>query len=196
MDDALIAAHGEEPKLMPVPAPARAVGLGPHPQGHEPQARAADYLRWSRGCGRRGPDLLLSSDFITGFPGETEEDFQATLALVEEVRFGAAYSFAYSPAPRHPAAERPQVDPEEAHDRLLRLQAVIARQQREAQEATVGCTVPVLFEKPGRMPGQMTGRSEHLMAVSVTGTESLRGAIHPVRVTAALTNSLAGEIAA
>ena len=78
---------------------------------------------------------------------------------------------------------------------LDRLQAVIARQQREAQEATVGRVVAVLFEKPGRMPGQMSGKSEHLMAVSVTGPDDLRGRIVPVRVTAALTNSLAGELA-
>ena len=157
---------------------------------------AADYLRLVGRLRAARPDLLLSSDFITGFPGETEEDFRATLALVEEVRFGSAFSFAYSPRPGTPAAERPQVDPEKAHERLLRLQAVIARQQREAQEATVGRIVPVLFEKPGRMPGQMTGKSEHLMAVSVTGPESLRGAIVPVRVTEALTNSLAGTLAA
>jgi tRNA-2-methylthio-N6-dimethylallyladenosine synthase len=156
---------------------------------------AADYLRLVERLRVARPDLLLSSDFIVGFPGETEADFEATLALIEEVRFGAAYSFAYSPRPGTPAAERTPVDPPVAHDRLLRLQAVIARQQREAQAAMVGRTLPVLFEKPGRMPGQMTGRSEHLMAVSVTGPENLRGEIVPVLITAALTNSLAGELA-
>jgi tRNA-2-methylthio-N6-dimethylallyladenosine synthase len=88
------------------------------------------------------------------------------------------------------------VDPEVAHDRLLRLQAVITRQQREAQESMVGRVLPVLFEKPGRQAGQMTGKSEHLMAVSVTGPETLRGEIMPVRITAALTNSLSGSLAA
>lgn len=196
MDDALIAAHGEEPKLMPFLHLPVQSGSDRILKAMNRKHRAADYLALVARLRAARPDLLLSSDFITGFPGETEADFLATLALVEEVRFGAAYSFAYSPRPGTPAAERPQVDPAEAHDRLLRLQAVIARQQRAAQEAMVGRTLPVLFEKPGRMPGQVTGRSEHLMAVSVTGPEALRGEIRPVRVTAALTNSLAGELAA
>jgi tRNA-2-methylthio-N6-dimethylallyladenosine synthase len=196
MDDALIAAHGEEPKLMPFLHLPVQSGSDRVLKLMNRKHTAADYLRLVERLRAARPDLLLSSDFITGFPGETEEDFQATLALVEEVRFGSAFSFAYSPRPGTPAAERPQVDPAEAHDRLLRLQAVIARQQREAQEATVGRTLRILFEKPGRLPGQMTGKSEHLMAVSVTGPESLRGEVVPVRVTAALTNSLAGALVA
>jgi tRNA-2-methylthio-N6-dimethylallyladenosine synthase len=196
MDEALIAAHGEVEKLMPFLHLPVQSGSDRILKAMNRKHTAADYLRLVGRLRAARPDLLLSSDFITGFPGETEEDFRATLALVEEVRFGSAFSFAYSPRPGTPAAERPQVDPEKAHERLLRLQAVIARQQREAQEATVGRIVPVLFEKPGRMPGQMTGKSEHLMAVSVTGPESLRGAIVPVRVTEALTNSLAGALAA
>jgi len=193
MDDALIAAHGEEPKLMPFLHLPVQSGSDRVLKAMNRKHRAADYLRLVGRLRAARPDLLLSSDFIVGFPGETEEDFAATLALVEEVRFGSAYSFAYSSRPGTPAAERPGVDPEVAHDRLLRLQAVITRQQREAQEATVGRVLPVLFEKPGRVPGQMTGKSEHLMAVSVMGPESWRGKIVPVRITAALTNSLTGE---
>jgi tRNA-2-methylthio-N6-dimethylallyladenosine synthase len=195
MDDALVAAHGEEPKLMPFLHLPVQSGSDRILKAMNRKHGAADYLRLVERLRVARPDLLLSSDFIVGFPGETEADFEATLALIEEVRFGAAYSFAYSPRPGTPAAERTPVDPPVAHDRLLRLQAVIARQQREAQAAMVGRTLPVLFEKPGRMPGQMTGRSEHLMAVSVTGPENLRGEIVPVRITAALTNSLAGELA-
>ncbi len=195
MDDALVAAHGEEPKLMPFLHLPVQSGSDRILKAMNRKHGAADYLRLVERLRVARPDLLLSSDFIVGFPGETEADFEATLALIEEVRFGAAYSFAYSPRPGTPAAERTPVDPSVAHDRLLRLQAVIARQQREAQAAMVGRTLPVLFEKPGRMPGQMTGRSEHLMAVSVTGPENLRGEIVPVRITAALTNSLAGELA-
>ena len=193
MDDALIAAHGEEHKLMPFLHLPVQSGSDRVLKAMNRKHRAADYLRLVGRLRAARPDLLLSSDFIVGFPGETEEDFAATLALVEEVRFGSAYSFAYSSRPGTPAAERPGVDPEVAHDRLLRLQAVITRQQREAQEATVGRVLPVLFEKPGRVPGQMTGKSEHLMAVSVMGPESWRGKIVPVRITAALTNSLTGE---
>jgi tRNA-2-methylthio-N6-dimethylallyladenosine synthase len=196
MDTALVAAHGDEPKLMPFLHLPVQSGSDRILKAMNRKHRAEDYLRLVERLRAARPDLLLSSDFITGFPGETEEDFQATLALVEEVRFGSAFSFAYSPRPGTPAAERAPVEPEVAHDRLLRLQAVITRQQREAQEAMVGRVVPVLFEKPGRRPGQMTGKSEHLMAVSVTGTETLRGEIVAVRVTAALTNSLAGELAA
>jgi tRNA-2-methylthio-N6-dimethylallyladenosine synthase len=195
MDDALIAAHGEEPKLMPFLHLPVQSGSDRILKAMNRKHRAADYLALVKRLRAARPDLLLSSDFITGFPGETEEDFQATLALVEEVRFGMAYSFAYSPRPGTPAAERTPVDPEVAHDRLLRLQAVITRQQREAQESMVGKVLPVLLEKPGRLPGQMTGKSEHLMAVSLTGPEALRGEIVPVRITAALTNSLAGELA-
>jgi tRNA-2-methylthio-N6-dimethylallyladenosine synthase len=195
MDDALVAAHGEEPKLMPFLHLPVQSGSDRILKAMNRKHGAADYLRLVERLRVARPDLLLSSDFIVGFPGETEADFEATLALIEEVRFGAAYSFAYSPRPGTPAAERTPVDPPVAHDRLLRLQAVIARQQREAQAAMVGRTLPVLFEKPGRMPGQMTGRSEHLMAVSVTGPENLRGEIVPVLITAALTNSLAGELA-
>jgi tRNA-2-methylthio-N6-dimethylallyladenosine synthase len=196
MDDALIAAHGEEPKLMPFLHLPVQSGSDRILKAMNRKHRAEDYLRLVARLRAMRPDLLLSSDFIVGFPGETAEDFEATLGLVKEVRFGSAFSFTYSPRPGTPAAERPQVDPAEAHARLLRLQAVITRQQRETQEAVVGRTVPVLFEKEGRMPGQMTGKSEHLMAVSVQGPETLRGQVAPVRITAALTNSLAGELAA
>ncbi|HVG47923.1 MAG TPA: MiaB/RimO family radical SAM methylthiotransferase, partial [Rubellimicrobium sp.] len=195
MDDALIAAHGAEPKLMPFLHLPVQSGSDRVLKAMNRKHRADDYLRLVARLRASRPDLALSSDFIVGFPGETEDDFAATLALVEEVRFAAAYSFAYSSRPGTPAAERPGVDPAVAHDRLLRLQAVIARQQREAQDATVGRVLPVLLEKPGRLPGQMTGKSEHLMAVSVFAPETLRGQVVPVRVTAALTNSLAGQLA-
>jgi tRNA-2-methylthio-N6-dimethylallyladenosine synthase len=119
--------------------------------------------------------LRLSGDFIVGFPGETEADFQATLDLVEEVGYASAYSFKYSARPGTPAAERAQVDPAEADDRLQRLQALLTQQQRAAQDAMVGREVSVLFEKAGRMPGQMVGKSEYLHAVHVQGRRTLRG---------------------
>ncbi|MBP1807314.1 tRNA (N6-isopentenyl adenosine(37)-C2)-methylthiotransferase MiaB [Rubellimicrobium aerolatum] len=196
MDEALVAAHGEEPKLMPFLHLPVQSGSDRVLKAMNRRHEAEGYLRLVERLRAARPDLALSSDFIVGFPGETEEDFRATLGLVEAVRFASAFTFAYSPRPGTPAAGRPGVPEEVAHDRLLRLQAVIARQQREAQEAVVGQVVPVLFEKPGRMPGQMAGKSEHLMAVAVDGPESLRGEIRPVRVTAAFQNSLGGEIAA
>ncbi|WP_210526480.1 tRNA (N6-isopentenyl adenosine(37)-C2)-methylthiotransferase MiaB [Rubellimicrobium arenae] len=196
MDDALIAAHGAEPKLMPFLHLPVQSGSDRILKAMNRKHKAEDYLHLIERLRRARPDLLLSSDFIVGFPGETEADFQATIDLVEAVRFGSAYSFAYSPRPGTPAAERPGVAAAEAHDRLLRLQAVITRQQQEAQASMVGRVLPVLFEKPGRMDGQMTGKSEHLMAVSVTGPAELRGQVRAVRITGALTNSLAGELAA
>ncbi|TNC48962.1 tRNA (N6-isopentenyl adenosine(37)-C2)-methylthiotransferase MiaB [Rubellimicrobium rubrum] len=195
MDDALIAAHGEEPKLMPFLHLPVQSGSDRILKAMNRKHRAEDYLRLVERLRAAQPDLVLSSDFIVGFPGETEEDFQATLALIEAVGFGSAFSFTYSPRPGTPAAERTGVPEPEAHDRLLRLQALITRQQRETQKAMVGRILPVLFEKPGRMPGQMTGKSGHLMAVAVTAPDDLRGQIRPVRVTAALTNSLGGELA-
>ncbi|TNC69856.1 tRNA (N6-isopentenyl adenosine(37)-C2)-methylthiotransferase MiaB [Rubellimicrobium roseum] len=196
MDEALIAAHGGEPKLMPFLHLPVQSGSDRILKAMNRKHKAESYLRLVERLRVARPDLALSSDFIVGFPGETEQDFQATLDLVEAVRFASAFTFAYSSRPGTPAAERTPVLAEEAHDRLLRLQAVIARQQGEAQAAMVGQVIPVLFEKPGRLPGQMAGKSEHLMAVSVVGSESLRGEIRPVRVTAAFQNSLGGELVA
>jgi tRNA-2-methylthio-N6-dimethylallyladenosine synthase len=134
----------------------------------------------------------LSGDFIVGFPGETEADFQATLDLVEEVGYASAYSFKYSARPGTPAAERAQVDPAEANDRLQRLQALLTQQQRAAQDAMVGREVSVLFEKAGRMPGQMVGKSEYLHAVHVQGPADLAGRIAPVEIVESGPNSLSG----
>ncbi len=142
------------------------------------------------------PDMALSGDFIVGFPGETEADFQATLALVEAVGYAQAYSFAYSPRPGHagggaaggrPAAVR--------SERLQRLQALLARQQAAFQAGLVGRTLPVLIEKPGREPGQMVGRSPylnavHLQAPAETGRGDRAGAGPRRRP-----NSLAGALA-
>jgi tRNA-2-methylthio-N6-dimethylallyladenosine synthase len=155
---------------------------------------AESYVRLIERIRAARPDLALSGDFIVGFPGETEADFRATLDLVEQVGYASAYSFKYSPRPGTPAAERAQVDPEEADDRLQRLQALLTQQQRATQDAMVGRTVSVLFEKPGRMPGQMVGKSEYLHAVHVEADESLAGQIAPVKVVESRPNSLAGEL--
>jgi tRNA-2-methylthio-N6-dimethylallyladenosine synthase len=156
---------------------------------------AAAYLRLIGRIRAARPDILISGDFIVGFPGETEADFRATLDLVAEVGYGQAYSFRYSPRPGTPAAERPGVDPAEADDRLARLQALLARQQAAAQAAMVGREVGVLFERPGRLAGQMAGKSDHLMAVHVADPALAAGDLRRVRITAALANSLAGVLA-
>ena len=140
------------------------------------------------------PDILISGDFIVGFPEETEADFQATMDLVEEVRYGTAYSFKYSTRPGTPAAERDQVPEAEKTERLHRLQALLGTQQRAAQDAMVGKTVGVLFEREGRLAGQMVGKSDHLHAVHVADCPAPVGTLAQVRIVSSSTNSLAGAL--
>jgi len=135
----------------------------------------------------------VSGDFIVGFPGETEEDFQDTMSLVRAVGYGQAYSFKYSARPGTPAAEKATVDDATATDRLHRLQALLGEQQQAAQKAMVGRETTVLFEKPGRDPGQWVGKSEHLQAVHVPTDKAGKGDVVRVRITTARTNSLQGE---
>jgi tRNA-2-methylthio-N6-dimethylallyladenosine synthase len=137
------------------------------------------------------PDILLSSDFIVGFPGETDRDFDDTLALVRRVGFGMSYSFKYSARPGTPAAEKPPVEDAVANARLQELQALLGVQQRAAQEAMVGREVGVLYEKAGRLPGQMVGKSDHLHAVHVDDPAGQVGDLVRVRVLASSANSLA-----
>jgi tRNA-2-methylthio-N6-dimethylallyladenosine synthase len=140
--------------------------------------------------------MALSGDFIVGFPGETEADFQATLALVHEARYASAFSFKYSRRPGTPgAAMQGQVAEAEKDDRLQRLQALLAAQQAAFNASCVGRTLPVLFEKPGRHPGQIIGRSPYLQGVHVSAPQSLIGRIAAVAITRAERNSLAGALA-
>ncbi|MCE8531135.1 tRNA (N6-isopentenyl adenosine(37)-C2)-methylthiotransferase MiaB [Ruegeria pomeroyi] len=193
MSDDLIEAHGTCAKLMPyLHLPVQA-GSDKILKRMNRSHTAESYLRLIERIRAARPDILMSGDFIVGFPEETEADFQATLDLVEEVRYGYAYSFKYSTRPGTPAAERAQVDPAEADDRLHRLQAVITRHQREIQDSMVGREVSVLFEKPGRLPGQMVGKSEYLHAVHVQDPGLEAGQIARVRIVASGANSLAGE---
>jgi tRNA-2-methylthio-N6-dimethylallyladenosine synthase len=192
MAENLIAAHGEVAALMPCLHLPVQSGSDRILKAMNRRHTAADYLRIVERLRAARPDILLSSDFIVGFPGETEADFAATLALVRAVGFGAAFSFRYSPRPGTPAAGREAVAPEIADDRLQRLQALIADQQRAAQAAMVGRVVEVLYEKPGRQPGQMGGKSPHLMAVHVDDPAGRPGEIVPVRIVAAAPHSLAG----
>jgi tRNA-2-methylthio-N6-dimethylallyladenosine synthase len=194
MDDALIKAHGTCDKLMPyLHLPVQA-GSDRILKAMNRKHTAKSYIRLIERIRAARPDLALSGDFIVGFPGETEADFRATLDLVEEVGYASAYSFKYSPRPGTPAAERAQVDPAEADDRLQRLQALLTRQQRETQDAMVGRKVSVLFEKAGRMPGQMVGKSEYLHAVHVDGSQELKGQIAPVEIVESGPNSLSGVL--
>ncbi len=194
MDDALIEAHGTCEKLMPYLHLPVQSGSDKILKRMNRSHTAESYLRLIERIREARPDILMSGDFIVGFPEETEEDFQATLDLVEEVKYGYAYSFKYSTRPGTPAAERPQVEAEVAVERLQRLQAMITRHQREIQDSMVGKAVNVLFEKPGRQPGQMVGKSEYLHAVHVADTDVASGDLRKVRIKASGANSLAGEL--
>jgi tRNA-2-methylthio-N6-dimethylallyladenosine synthase len=142
------------------------------------------------------PDLALSGDFIVGFPGETEEDFEETLRLVRAVTYASAYSFKYSPRPGTPAADGPDVVDEAAKaSRLSRLQALLAEQQRAFNRRWVGRTLPVLLEKAGRRKGQLVGRSPYLQPVHVPDTAGAIGEIVEVSIIAAEGNSLFGVVA-
>ncbi len=191
MDD-LIEAHGTCSKLMPyLHLPVQSGSdkiLKRMNRNHDRES----YLRLIERIRAARPDILLSGDFIVGFPEETEADFQDTMDLIEEVKYGQAYSFKYSTRPGTPAAERPLVDDAEATDRLYRLQALITRQQRELQDAMVGRDVQVLIEKNGRQAGQMVGKSEYLHAVHVADVNAKIGDIARVRIVESKTNSLSG----
>lgn len=196
MQDDLIAAHGECDKLMPyLHLPVQSGSdriLKRMNRGHD----AESYIRLIERIRAARPDILMSGDFIVGFPEETEEDFKATLDLVEEVGYGYAYSFKYSPRPGTPAAERDQLDEDVKSDRLQRLQALLTRQQRAAQDAMIGREVGVLVEKPGRLPGQMVGKSDHLHAVHIADAGLRPGDLARVEIVESGSNSLAGRVVA
>lgn len=194
MDDALIAAHGEVEALMPYLHLPVQSGSDRILKRMNRKHTAESYVRLIERIRAARPDILLSGDFIVGFPEETDADFRDTLALIEEVGYGQAYSFKYSTRPGTPAAEREQVPGEVADARLQELQALLTRQQRAAQDAMVGREVRVLFEKPGRLAGQMVGKSEYLHAVHVQAPTIDSGDIQAVRIVASNSNSLSGKI--
>ncbi|MCV2863581.1 tRNA (N6-isopentenyl adenosine(37)-C2)-methylthiotransferase MiaB [Defluviimonas sp. WL0075] len=195
MGDDLIAAHGEEPKLMPYLHLPVQSGSDRILKAMARKHTAEQYLRLIEKIRAARPDMMMSGDFIVGFPGETDADFDATMDLIRAVNYGMAYSFKYSARPGTPAAEKAPVPADVADARLQTLQALITQQQRAAQEGMVGREVSVLFEKPGRLKGQMVGKSDYLHAVHVeTGLPV--GAIARVRIVSSAPNSLAGEIVA
>jgi len=194
MDAALIDAHGKCTKLMPylhLPVQSgsnRILKMMNRKHTREGYFSVVDSIRDAR------PDLLLSSDFIVGFPGETDEDFSDTLDLVRQVGYGQAYSFKYSSRPGTPAAEKVGIDPILANERLQELQTLLTSQQHAVQASMVGREVSVLFEKKGRSDGQLIGKSEYMHAVHAVAPEHMLGQIIPVRITKNMTNSLTAEI--
>ena len=195
MDDSLIAAHRDLPALMPqLHLPVQS-GSDRILAAMNRRHTSADYLRSIERVRRARPDVAFSSDFIVGFPGETESDFEDTMRLLAEVGFASAYSFKYSPRPGTPAAEMDQLPEEVKHERLHRLQDAIDQQQAAFMARCVGMTFDVLFDKPGREPGQIVGRSPYLQPVPIIGPTSLIGEIAPVTVLEVRTNSLFGTLA-
>ncbi|MBA3810523.1 MAG: tRNA (N6-isopentenyl adenosine(37)-C2)-methylthiotransferase MiaB [Caulobacteraceae bacterium] len=193
MDQALIDAHGEVDALMPYLHLPVQCGSNRLLKAMNRSHTAESYLRLIERIRAARPDIAISGDFIVGFPGEREADFEATLALVREVGYAGAYSFKYSSRPGTPAAAMAgQVHEATKHDRLARLQALLEAQRRAFNADLVGRTVPVLFEKPGRRVGQIVGRSPYLQAVHCEGRSDLIGRIAPVAVVSSGHNSLAG----
>ena len=196
MDDELIYAHRDIPALMPyLHLPVQA-GSDHVLDAMNRRHTADDYKRIIGRLRDVVPNLALSGDFIVGFPGETDQDFEDTLDLVRKVKYGSAYSFKYSPRPGTTASERgdAMVDPDVASKRLARLQALLTEQQYEFQNSMVGKTVDVLFERKGRIEGQMVGKSEYLHAVHVMADDIEIGDIRRVEITHSVTNSLAGRL--
>jgi tRNA-2-methylthio-N6-dimethylallyladenosine synthase len=195
MDADLIAAHADTPTVMPyVHLPVQSGSdrvLDAMNRGHT----ADQYRDLVRRLRAARPDIALSSDFIVGFPGETDADFEATLALVAEIGFAAAYSFKYSPRPGTPAALIAAQVPESVQDaRLQRLQALLREQQDAFNRALVGKTVPVMYAREGRYAGQLVGKTPWLQPVHANASSAAAGQVLHTRIAALAPNSLAGEI--
>jgi tRNA-2-methylthio-N6-dimethylallyladenosine synthase len=195
VDDGLIAAHRDVPELMPFLHLPVQSGSDRVLAAMHRRHSADDYRRTVEKLRRARPDFALSSDFIVGFPGESDLDFRATLDLVTEVGFAQAYSFKYSPRPGTPAAAEPQVPEPVRAERLAALQALLQTQQRAFNDASVGSVMRVLFEKPGRHQGQLVGRSPYLQPVHADAVPDRIGDILPVQIIGVRSNSLTGVIA-
>jgi tRNA-2-methylthio-N6-dimethylallyladenosine synthase len=196
LDDELIAAHRDVGKLMPFLHLPVQSGSDRILAAMNRRHTAADYLRLADRLRAARPDLALSSDFIVGFPGETEADIEATLDLIERVGFAQAYSFKYSPRPGTPAAlMETQIPDEEKVRRLQRLHETVERHQLAFNRRSIGRSVEVLVERPGRKPGQLIGRTPYLQAIHFDGSSRLIGRIVPVEVDVAHGISLGGRVA-
>ena len=195
MDDALIAAHADLEALMPYLHLPVQSGSDKVLKAMNRAHTAESYVRLIEKIRRARPDMAISGDFIVGFPGERDADFEATLQMVREVGYATAFSFKYSRRPGTPAAAMPGQVAEEVKDaRLARLNALLDEQARAFNRAQVGKTLPVLFERPGRHPGQLIGRSPYLQAVHASAPDELIGQIVSVRIESAARMSLSGTL--
>ncbi|HEU0070627.1 MAG TPA: tRNA (N6-isopentenyl adenosine(37)-C2)-methylthiotransferase MiaB [Alphaproteobacteria bacterium] len=200
MDDDLIAAHGDLPQLMPFLHLPVQSGSDEVLKAMNRKYKADDFRRIVERLRKNRPDLALSSDFIVGFPGESDADFEATMQLVRETTFALAYSFKYSRRPGTPASVIPkQLNEEVKSARLEALQGLLLQQQKDFNASLVGREIDVLFAEAGRHAGQAMGRSPYLQSVHVQVGDDARiramiGQIHKVRVIGASANSLTGEL--
>jgi len=195
MDASLIAAHRDLPALVPhLHLPVQS-GSDRILAAMNRRHTRADYLKTIDALRRARPDLAFATDFIVGFPGESEDDFRASLGLVDEVGYASAFSFKYSMRPGTPAADMEQLSEDVKAERLARLQAAINRNEAAFIARCRGLTIDVLFEKPGRLPGQLIGRSPYLQPVQVIAPAELIGHLRQVTITDPGTHSLYGELA-
>jgi tRNA-2-methylthio-N6-dimethylallyladenosine synthase len=196
VEESLITAHRDLPALMPfVHLPVQS-GSDRILAAMNRKHTADDYRRVIDRFRAVRQDIAFSSDFIVGFPGETEEDFAATLALVRQIGYAGAYSFKYSPRPGTPAADmRETVSAGEMDERLVRLQGLIDSQQSAFNAATIGNTVDVLFERAARNPGQIVGRTAYLQPAHVMASVDIIGQVLPVAIESLERYSLLGELA-
>jgi tRNA-2-methylthio-N6-dimethylallyladenosine synthase len=194
VEDSLIAAHRDLPQLMPCLHLPVQSGSDRILAAMNRRHTRAHYLAVVERLRAARPDLALTSDFIVGFPGESEDDFRETVTLVDHIGFAGAFSFKYSPRPGTPAATAAQVPEDIKVERLARLQAAVDRNQAAFNARAHGMTFAVLLEKPGRHPGQLVGRSPYLQPVQVTAPAALIGEIVAVRITEIGPNSLFGVL--
>ncbi len=195
MDEALIEAHRDVEALMPFLHLPVQSGSDRILRAMNRKHTIAGYRATIARVREARPDIALSSDFIVGFPGETEIDFHATLDLVREIGFASTFSFKYSPRPGTPGASMDgHVEDAVMRHRLTRLQAVVEPQRQAFNAACVGRTIPVLFEKPGRHAGQIVGKSPYMQPVQVQAAADLIGSVRDVTVTAVGPNSLFGSL--
>jgi tRNA-2-methylthio-N6-dimethylallyladenosine synthase len=194
MTDDLIDAHANCPKLMPYLHLPVQSGSNKILKRMNRSHTAETYVDLINRVRKARPDILISGDFIVGFPEETDDDFADTMELIRVVQYGQSYSFKYSVRPGTPAAERMQVPEDKKNIRLQELQKLLSEQQKTVQEDMIGRTVTVLFEKTGRQSGQVVGKSDYLHAVHVPGDQNKVGLLESVLITGSNTNSLQGKI--
>lgn len=195
MDDALIAAHGCNPKLMPYLHLPVQSGSDSILKSMNRRHTAAHYIELVARIREVRPDIAMSSDFIVGFPGETDADFAATMKLVEQVTYAQAFSFKYSARPGTPASTDAKQVPEDVKAaRLAELQSVLSRQQASFNQACKGRVLDILLEKPGRQTGQLIGRSPYLQSVYMDAGAHTLGETVKVAIESVGPNSLTGHV--